>query len=351
MAGGPERWIRPILQGAGQEKRLKQLLVSRMDRAVYSSSRVAQLALTNREAFFNSNRTLPFQAMAPLTAPFSQLPTAPDPLFVFRNDKMALPWFETIEKDLTFLRQNQMQIRTLLQTQQVEPDAINYADFIPSQARKIFVGEEHYQPIIYKAFEKMIYQYQQKYPDRKIIILTEFMSDRLFPWGKTGRPISRFEVTRRQNDSDFNFFSDFIKRGIEVIGLENVSYIKEHEELITPVDDQAQSVYGMQERNTHWRQIIETVEARHPQAVLFVYVGSMHSHYRAPFSLATPSRQNFVMQWEAGRLGPDMPFGYVMYHEPFVETKDKIKVLTWPKPSTFSVRSGFDACFIFPKED
>ncbi len=349
MAGG-RPWFRPVIKKVAPRTHLKTITLSRMERAAWASSRTAQFALTNREAYFKSAQAIPFQSMATLTAPVSQLPVAPDPLFALRNDKMALPWFETIEKDLLFLHKHKKEIKEVLKVQQAALQKINYASFIPETARKIFVGEEHYQPIIYEAFEKMIYQYQARFPDRKIIILTEFMSDRLFPWQKTGRPISRFEMGQRKNDSDFNFFDNFIKQGIEVVGLENVSYMKAHESLITPSESQAESVYGMQERNAHWRQIIEEVQARNPRAILFIYTGSLHSHYRAPFSLAAPSMQTFVMQWEVGFLDVDVPFGYVMRQEPFTKAKQDVSVLLWPKASAFSVRSGFDACFIFPKE-
>ena len=156
----------------------------------------------------------------------------------------------------------------------------------------------------------------------------------------------------RRNDDDFTFFTKFIKQGIEVIGLENVAYIKAHEALITPSESQAESVYGMQERNAHWRQIISTVAARNPGAVLFIYTGNMHTHYRAPFSLSNPSPQNFVLQLESRTMGTDMPFGFVMSQEPFTRTYgNKLTVLRWTdKDPVFRTRSGFDACILFPRE-
>ena len=316
------------------------------------SSRMVHFAHQDRAAFYNSPHTLPFQTMATLSAPASQLPTPPDPLFALRNDQMAFAWFETVEKDLSFLQRQQTALEQELQVSHIPLAEINYAQLIPPTARKIFIGEEHKQPLIYQAFEKMIFQYKALYPERKIIILTEFVSDRLFPWQLPGRPVHRLEMRWRRNDDDFLFFNKFLQAGIQMIGLENVAYIKEHEELITPSESQAQSVYGMQERNTHWRQIISYIADKNPEAILFIYTGSMHTHYRAPFSLATPSPQNYVMQWESSLLGPDMPFGYVMQHTPFSVAKPAtVTVLSWPRASTLSTRSGFDTCLIFPKED
>lgn len=356
-AGGGISWFRntgryPLAKQQARLRQLVSLQTKRNAKAAVHSSRAARLAHQDRTAFYNSPHTRPFQAMATLSTPVALSAAAPDPLFALRNDQMAFAWFETIEKDLAFWQDQQTALLQNLHFSYEPLDQINYARFIPSTARKIFVGEEHDHPLIYQAFEKMIFQYQQLYPQRHIIILTEFVSDRLFPWQLPGRPVHRLEMKWRRNDDDFLFFNKFLQAGIQIIGLENVAYIKEHEAPISPFENQAQSVFGLQERNAHWRQIISHVADKNPEAVLFIYTGSMHTHYRAPFSLATPSAQNFVMQWESGYLGTDMPFGFVMQQAPFTVAKPgTVTVLSWPQVSTLSTRSGFDTCFIFPKED
>lgn len=335
-----------------QEARLQQAISLHMDRTVLNASHTAQLASHNRTAYFRSARSVPFQRMATVSAPLKYLPEPVDPAFILRNDKMALQWFETIEKDLHFLQDQHDAIYKTLQVQRIPLQEMNYADLIPPMARKIFVGEEHNQPSIYRAFETLILQYRRKYPGRQVVILTEFVSDRLLPWQTPGRPVNRLEMPLRRNDKDFAFFNKLIKEGVTIIGLENISYIKDHEALITPSESQYESVYGMQERNAHWRHIISYVADQYPQATLFIYAGNMHTHYRAPFTLATPSPQNFVLQLEVEHLGPDMPFGFVMKKEPFIRAYgNKLTVLSWgEKDPVFRTRSGFDACIIFPKE-
>ena len=353
MAGGGIRFARPVSKALSpQEVQVQQVISLHMDRAVLNASRVARLANANRGAYFRSAKTIPFQRMATVSAPPKDLPQPVDPEFVLRNDKMALQWFEPIEKDLQFLQDQQTAIYQTLNAHRVSRDEINYADLIPAQVRKIFVGEAHGQPVIYRAFEKMILQYQHKYPRRKIIVLTEFVSDRLLPWQKPGRPVKRLEMPLRQNNANFSFLSKLMKAGVTVIGLENVGYMKDHEALITKSESQYESVYGMQERNAHWRHIIDYVEDQYPGAVLFIYAGTMHTHYRAPFTLATVSPQNFVLQLEVENLGVDMPFGYVMQNSPVTQAyEDKLTVLHWSKKDpVFRTRSGFDVCVIFPKE-
>ena len=258
-------------------------------------------------------------------------------------------------------------IRSLIYKEDVNPDYL--ADFLkkfnttPNKEYHTIIVKlnSRYHPsnlfliekYIYRAFEQMVLQYQAAHPEKKIMVLTEFVSDRLFPWQLPGKPVGRLEMPWRRNDKDFAFFSHFLRAGIEIIGLENNAYIKEHEALITPSDCEAESVCGMQERNAHWRRIISYVADKNPHAVLFIYTGSMHSHYRAPFSLATPSPQNIVFQLESRQLGLDMPFGFVMHQEPFVRaTSQTATVLTWKdQTSVFRTRSGFDVAIIFPGEN
>lgn len=338
---------------AAQERNFQSVISSHMDRAVLRASYAARLARSNWEAYLKSDQMIPFRNMVTLSAPLKYLPSRADQIFALRNDKLALPWFETIEKDLLFLQDHRAAIRRELQVSHVDPARLYYPDLIPASARKIYVGEEHHQPAIYRAFEQMVLQYQAAHPEKKIMVLTEFVSDRLLPWQLPGKPVGRLEMPWRRNDKDFTFFNHFLRAGIEVIGLENTAYIKEHEALITPSDCEAESVCGMQERNAHWRRIISYVADKNPQAVLFIYTGSMHSHYRAPFSLATPSPQNIVFQLESQQLGLDMPFGFVMQQEPFVRASvQSATVLTWKdQTSVLRTRSGFDVVVIFPGEN
>lgn len=348
----PARSVRLYGKGAlPQEVRFQKLLSTHMDRAILNNSKVAQLAHTNREAFFRSAKMAPFKAMATLSAPTRYLPKQADPLFALQNDKMALAWFEPIEKDLAFLQDQREAIYQAIRINRSFPSAINYTALVAPEVRKIYIGEEHGKPLIYQAVTDLLLQYHAKYPDRKLILLTEFVSDRLFPWQIPGKSVNRLDIVLRRNNKDFAFLNQLLKAGVEIVGLENVSYIKEHEALITPSDSQAESVVGLQERNAHWRRIISHVAEKNPQAILFIYTGSMHTHYRAPFTLANPSPQNFVLQLESGRLAKDMPFGFVMYKESFTHAfGPKATVLTWSdKDPVFRTRSGFDACIILPE--
>lgn len=338
---------------SSQEIHLQRAIAAHLERDILAHSSAARLARTNREAFLRSAKTIPFQAMATLSASPRYLPAKTDPIFALRNDQAALPWFEIIEKDLAFMRAQHKHMRQTIQVRYQAPQEIDYVSLIPSHVRKIYIGEEHSQPAIYQAVEKMILDYHAANPQREIILLTEFVSDRLFPWQTPGRPVGRLTLPFRRVDKDFVFFNRLADQGIQIIGLENLAYRKDHEALITPENTQAESVIGMQERNAHWRRIIGYVATQHPQATLFIYTGSLHTHYRAPFTLVNPSEQNFVFQLESAQLGKDMPFGFVMQKEKFTRARGtRAAVLSWSaKDPVYRTRSGFDACIIFPSEE
>ena len=158
-AGGGVLFLRHAGQAVATREVMAPVMMSPyLDRTLWQASRAAQLAQIDRAVFLQEKRLQPFQQMATLSAPVGQVPSEIQ-WFSLKNDKIALPWFETIEKDLTFLQTHYQAIRHALHAETVDLDVINYASIIPSSARKIYVGEEHHQPIISKAFEQMVFQY------------------------------------------------------------------------------------------------------------------------------------------------------------------------------------------------
>lgn len=297
------------------------------------------------------NLRLPYQSMAVISSTAISPATEEDFRFNIKNDRLARVWRMVTQRDLTLMQQRKQEMLEFLQVSRPGRE-MNYAALIPSDAKYIQIGEEHGFVPLRRAFEKIVWQYHKMYPDRKIIVLTEFVFDRTLPISeKTGLPVSVLGLRYRRVSPDFRFLEKFIKRGIEVIGLEDERYFKDHQGLITPSFRQVESVYGMKQRNDHWRQIMDQVRQREPNAVFFIYAGNMHVHYRAPFSLARASSQVFVLQLLARDLGKDLPFGAVMQNEPFArvaDTEESPVLLQWKPGSSYPVLSGFDACLIFP---
>lgn len=294
---------------------------------------------------------LPARSMAVKSSPSILPASEADAYFNYINDQLAAVWQSVTERDIALLQDYKADILKSLHVR-LPRQPVQYAALIPPQAKYIAVGEEHGFAPLRQAFEELVLGYRQMYPERKIIVLTEFVFDRTLPLSeKTGEPVSLLGLKYRRVSADFRFLEKFVKRGIDVIGLEDERYFRSHQRLITPVFRQVESVYGMKQRNEHWREIIEQVRRREPEAVFFVYTGNMHVHYRAPYSLVRASSQVFVLQFFAGELGRDLPFGAVMQKEPFARTEGDVRyptVLSWPQASPYRMLSGFDAGLIFP---
>ena len=335
----PAQWINPTLE---------QTISRQLARQVTRTPSLSALAKQDRGLYFQHIGVEPLQNMATLSVNPARFEHLKDKIFAFKNDKNAFPWLALTEKDLTFLSTHKAQIRRSIRVQ--TPHTLDLVSFIAPQVRNIAVGEEHNVLAIRQAVEQLVFDYQKEYPERKIIVLTEFVSDRLFAWENPGEPVSAFGLKHRIVNDDFLFLANFIRNGIEVIGLEDIVYFSGHQTLIAPSFRQVDSVYGMKQRNEHWRRIIEDVRRREPDAIFFIYTGNMHVHSRAPFTLTNPSTQTMVLQLVQHDLGTDLPFGFVMKDEPFATAKQTPTVLSWSKQSIFRVRSGFDVGVIFPKE-
>ncbi len=343
----------PVARSATISTETLQNAIGRQILQATEFSRAARLVQQDRSAYLNSPDMLPFLQMVPLSAGTlgaSSETFLENPFFAIKSDRLAFSWFEPVESDLHLLSRYKNNVRKQLKVEHHLVTDMDYASLIPPQARKIYIGEEHNQPTIYRAVEALLLAYRKKYPQRPVILLTEFVSDRLFPWGKPGARVPQLEMPLRRNNEDFDFLNRLMDNGVDVIGLEDTLYFQDHAQPFNATAKETSSVYGMQERNAHWRQIIDEVSRQNPQAVLFIYAGVMHTHYRAPFSLSTTSNQNFVLQMEMDYLKPDLPFGFIMRHSPLAHAeKNQVTVLSWPKGSIWRVRSGFDKCLIFPQ--
>ena len=141
---------------AVQEAHLQALISRQLNNSALLANRMARIAQQDRVAYFNSPQFVPFQSMATLSVPMTAALPREDLLFAARNDEMAFSWLNIVEKDLTFLTQYHEEMLRTIRAARIDIHEINYAALIPPAARKIYVGEEHFQPIIYQAFEKLV---------------------------------------------------------------------------------------------------------------------------------------------------------------------------------------------------
>lgn len=167
--------------------------------------------------------------------------------------------------------------------------AADWVKQIPPQAKIIFMGEYHLPQIQIQA-ASLMKAYQQMYPNRQIILLTEFAPD-TYPALLSARE-------KEENNYLEKFFSLFPKRSIKTAGLEEKTCINTQ---VTHVSGEhiSGSALGVAARNTHWLRLIYKWRAQYPQAVFFVYTGGGHCMLDELFSLSRnfSPQESFVISF------------------------------------------------------
>lgn len=207
---------------------------------------------------------------------------------------------------------------------------------IPSRAKYLLLGEVHEHPEIIAFVGQFVRGYQAKFPDRKIIFLTEFLPS---------NPDKSFSLRYMTNPTDIYvpLFQSLLRRGVPVKGLEHryVAYNWAEGVFATGALEEKQmdiwtSPEGMRLRNQFWLQQISRWRSKYPNAVFIIYAGEQHLSYNVPFSLAQqlPPEEVFVAQlfpkWiphcnemtVLETVGED--WGYSFAQEPVLRWKDPV---------------------------
>lgn len=218
------------------------------------------------------------------------------------------------------------------------------ADIIPPQVKYILLGEEHYKSQIQVFLAKFFQEYQTKYPDRKVFLLTEFLPIN----GKKTLLLQKMKV----EDPVYAFILDSaVGNGIKIKGLEP-PYVHEEGDLLHIAPQWAEkgkvaglwvTPEGMRLRNKAWISRIKELRKNNPDAVFMIYAGADHLAYNSFASLALqlPGEEVFVAHLFADTSTPNETRGlleavgkdtYPFYLE---------EVLSW---KDFSLRriAGFD---------
>ena len=207
--------------------------------------------------------------------------------FIARNNRQVLreirrmPTFRArLQKALPVLKKQASQLRQ--PTEQVSWLLEN----IPVQTKQLFIGEKHEEPLILSTISKLIVQLKQKYPNREIILFTEFLPS----------SFKRIPTTPHPADPYFPMLDPYdlvwetaLRNNIPVIGLENpeifLDFSKTKDILTDAEVDLWATLEGGRIRNEYWIQILKKYREQHPDALFIIYTGAWHCYYNQFFSL------------------------------------------------------------------
>lgn len=255
---------------------------------------------------------------------------------VLRNNRLEFASRLLVEHTVRRLRAQHKEIRESLQYAR----SADLVSLIPSSAKFIFLGETHHQPAIEKQILYILARYHKRYPEKKIILLTEFVLD-------TNVSLLPKEMDARVT-SKRDFFNLLMKWRIPVFGLEEpLAYSQAAQELFTEKAGTAflsSTALAVRTRNQHWVKQIKAMHEAYPDMVFFIYAGLGHTEYNFPSSVAAafPEKETFAMDFFVGRRLRFTPFDRA-----FSGVFSGPGVWYW-KDTKYARLAGFDVSVILP---
>ncbi|MBP5616688.1 MAG: hypothetical protein J6X06_02705 [Elusimicrobiaceae bacterium] len=188
----------------------------------------------------------------------------------------------------------------LEQIAQQSPQPVHFTEWmsqqIPEQTSMLFIGEEHGYYEIRKQVSELLTLLRKKYPNREIMLFTEFLTED-FQWSE--HAVDPYDPRNLY----VPIWQNALKNNIPVIGLEPLFVLENRGEVtIKAPNGKTRDINqwiqreGIRLRNERWKQTLQRYRAQHPDALFVVYSGTGHSLYYYPFSLSQqfPAEHVFV---------------------------------------------------------
>ena len=174
-------------------------------------------------------------------------------------------------------------------------------DRIGPNVNYLFVGEMHGYPEVRQAMSKLLSGLRQKYPQRKIILLTEFLTNDISTqevWQAAAQQptiqarmdlLQIFENIGKDRLSG-EIWETLHANNIEVVGLEPTFVFENQDAVFIPEEPQDHqdlnlwwSDEGIRLRHKHWENRIRVFRQQHPDALFVIYGGGAHfAYFRSP---------------------------------------------------------------------
>lgn len=224
---------------------------------------------------------------------------------------------------------------------------------IPEQAKYILLGEEHNQQPVQVFVSRVLREYRAAYPDRKIILLTEFLPAGIKKKNSFLQDMKEFAPAYAQ------VFSTALGSGMQVHGLEPRCMYYDDGQAEVPQANQTKETFDLailpeaiRLRNKFWLEQIKYFRQQNPDAVFIIYAGAEHLSYSAPFSVGAqlPQQETFSAHVfkAVNKLDKECDFMDLLGDEayPFYT----VKTLSW-EDAKLRRAAGFDMRFSVSKKD
>ena len=276
--------------------------------------------------------------------------------FCIENNSMLLKLLPMFQKQVQTVKQQRETILGALQMEHFGGTE-HLLRQIPPKRRLIMLGEVHNRRAIAPQVADLLRAYHRAYPGRKIVLFSEFLSNRYPARWRPGEPIPAdfFEKEPQYSNCIYQLGKEL---NMDIYGLENLryTYLQVPKESGLSFAVANTTFRAMTARNKAWVKIIRPVMQKtlqqYPDAVFFVYAGTAHTDKTVFPSVA------FLLQKEnpyciSIRNGFQSGFlGLLLGKDPdwLAELPDP-QLWTWKEGKDSSGLAGFDAQLVLPFDE
>ena len=152
--------------------------------------------------------------------------------------------------------------------------------YVPRMEGKqnIFLGEEYHLVPALKQMLVVVKDFLQRYPDKKIVLFTQFLPD-------SGLKPAQYFPEGGNYEEYFPAFQSLKAQGVDIVGLEEPAAKGHWYEKNGLLVRGADTAYGRYVRHLHWAKRIKAWREKYPQAIFFIYTGAEHCSYNMPHAL------------------------------------------------------------------
>lgn len=279
-----------------------------------------------------------------------------DTAFSVENNRTLLKLVPVFKKQISGLSQNRERILGALQMNSFE-SMEQLVREIPPQSQFILLGEVHNRRGIVQQVAALLQAYRRQYPERKIVLFSEFLSNRYPALWRPGEiiPADFFAKNPEYTNEVYRITQPL---GIDVYGLEDLRFTYLRMPAVSGLSFSVAntSLQAMVMRNKSWEKIIRTVmqktRQKFPDAVFFVYAGNAHTDKSSMASLSflMQDEKPFSISIRNGFQGGFL--GFLLGKDPAVLAElPAPQVWTWKEGENFSGAVGFDAQLLLPFDE
>lgn len=224
-------------------------------------------------------------------------------LFLQERKRMEQVW-EQVNTALPTLTRESRQL------EQPEDPLQWLSDQIPTGLDQLFIGETHGHKEIRETVRQLLGTIRQKYPQRQIILFTEFIPQEI-----TWENAASTDRIPKYLQEYVPLWEQAVQNDIRVIGLEPQLVVQDKctcSYMNSSGKQGNMSIWatleGVRLRNERWMQMLTAYRTQYPDALFVIYTGADHSLYNRPFALTAnyPKETTFVTA-----LYPDKKVTYV----------------------------------------